>query len=137
MSFEYQADNKELDSLKVLTKLSLHGLKFMTLEHFMFKHLDKYYIDYEHPDPKLLDVLRPCKNTIYPKSHARSAGWIVRRCLEYGLAHAEDVDFHTGSDTREDARRLPEGDCRFLRRSADLIGAVHSMGLDGVGWNRN
>ena len=34
--------------VKVLTKLSLYGLTFMTLEHFMFKHLDKYYIDYEH-----------------------------------------------------------------------------------------
>lgn len=42
------------------------------------------------------------------QTHARSAGWIVRRCLEYGLAHAEDVDFHTGSDTaktREDFQK--------------------------------
>ena len=56
--------------VKVLTKLSLHGLKFMTLEHFMFKHLDKYYIDYEHPDPKLLDVLRPYTKTQYIQKRA-------------------------------------------------------------------
>ena len=42
------------------------------------------------------------------QTHARSASWIVRRCLEYGLAHAEDVDFQAGSDTaktREDFQK--------------------------------
>ena len=56
--------------VKVLTKLSLYGLTFMTLEHFMFKHLDKYYIDYEHPDPKLLDVLRPYTKMQYIQKRA-------------------------------------------------------------------
>lgn len=42
------------------------------------------------------------------QTHARSASWIVRRCLEYGLAHAEDVDFHADggtAKTREDFQK--------------------------------
>ena len=42
------------------------------------------------------------------QTHARSAGWIVRRCLEYGLANAEDVDFQAdggAAKTHEDFQK--------------------------------
>ncbi len=28
------------------------------------------------------------------KQHARSAGWVVRKCVEFGLTHAAQIDFH-------------------------------------------
>ena len=28
------------------------------------------------------------------QQHARSAAWIVRKCVEFGLAHAGEIGFH-------------------------------------------
>jgi predicted DNA-binding protein len=32
--------------------------------------------------------------------NARSAGWIVRKCVEFGLAHAGQIDFHAPEKTQ-------------------------------------
>ncbi len=33
--------------------------------------------------------------------HARSAGWVVRKCVEFGLAHAGQIDFHAPELTQQ------------------------------------
>jgi len=33
--------------------------------------------------------------------HARSAAWIVRKCVEFGLAHAGEIDFHAPEQAQQ------------------------------------
>lgn len=35
------------------------------------------------------------------QQHARSAGWIVRKCVEFGLAHAGQIDFHAPEQAQQ------------------------------------
>ncbi|AXW11511.1 hypothetical protein CJO90_14235 [Ralstonia solanacearum] len=35
------------------------------------------------------------------QQHARSAGWVVRKCVEFGLAHAGQIDFHAPEEAQQ------------------------------------
>lgn len=49
------------------------------------------------------------------QQHARSAGWVVRKCVEFGLAHAGQIDFHAP----EQAQQL---DPEFRKALDDFFG---------------
>lgn len=35
------------------------------------------------------------------QENARSAGWVVRKCVEYGLAHAGEIDFNSPEQAQQ------------------------------------
>lgn len=49
------------------------------------------------------------------QGHARSAGWIVRKCVEYGLAHADQIDFHAPAN-------VPQQDTEYKKAIDDFFG---------------
>ncbi|OMS58132.1 hypothetical protein AQ745_18710 [Burkholderia pseudomallei] len=49
------------------------------------------------------------------QQHARSAGWVVRKCVEFGLAHAGQIDFHAP----EQAQQI---DLEFRKALDDFFG---------------
>lgn len=49
------------------------------------------------------------------QQHSRSAGWVVRKCVEFGLAHAAQIDFHAP----EQAQQI---DLAFRKAMDDFFG---------------